>query len=89
MIATRHDLGMDTHLTPINEAVVREREESFRVARERAANTFRERDRRPEAEHVARPRRERGSGLDLFVVTLFAILAAGFVSLVVTTLQVG
>ena len=33
--------------------------------------------------------RRRGGGLDLLVVTLFAVLAAGFVSLVVTTLQVG
>ncbi len=36
----------------------------------------------------AAPARRRRGGADLLVVTLFAVLAAGFVSLVVTTLRI-
>ncbi len=89
MIAKCHDLVMDTHLTPINEDIVREREEALRAARERAANTYRDRSRDVGGDGAARAGRPTRGGLDMLVVTLFAVLAAGFVSLVVTTLQVG
>jgi hypothetical protein len=97
MVARRHDQGMDTHLTPTNEAVVREREDAMRVAHERATATFRARTDAADTTDSAtqhttpgtRARGRGGGGADVLVVTLFAVLASGLVSLVVTSLRVG
>lgn len=93
---------MDTHLTPLNEDVVREREDAMRAARERAETLFAQRRSDagtstlapctatgPGDRADADGRHQVGIPLDLVVVTLFAVLAAGFVSLVVTTLHIG
>lgn len=88
MIARRHDQDMETHLSPRNERVVREREDALRASNERAANSFRNRSDRVAPERGGRvpAGRQAGGGLDLLVVALFVILAIGLVSLVVTTL---
>lgn len=92
---------MDTHLTLLNEDVVREREHAMRHANERAAGRA---DTAPIADYAVmtgghvtpgvdagaqrvEPAGRRAHGLDLVVVTLFAVLAAGFVSLVATTIR--
>jgi hypothetical protein len=86
---------MDTHLTLINEDVVREREDALHRAHDRAEAANRARVEHIPAAHgttetdeVGRGAgRRRHGGADLFVVTLFAVLAAGFVSLVATSLR--
>lgn len=87
---------MDTHLTPTNETVVREREQAMRTARQRAATASRARREAGQAhttDGASRPNepdagRSPGGAGDVLVVTLFAVLASGLVSLVVTTLRV-
>ena len=73
---------MDTHLEPLNEAIVREREDAMRRmdARRRGPATT------PDAPVSTRHRWI--PSVELVVVTMFALLAAGFVSLVVTGLRV-
>ncbi len=101
MVARRHDKGMDTHLTLLNEDVVTERELAMRHAGERAAGRG---GAAPISDYAAmtgghvtpghggaharvEPAGRRARGLDLVVVSLFAVLAAGFVSLVATTIR--
>ncbi|MCW2922359.1 MAG: hypothetical protein JWL76_2233 [Thermoleophilia bacterium] len=99
---------MNTHLTPTNETVVREREDAMRLAHERAATTFRARigaadtldaDDTIDAGDAAdagtlttqdAPASVRSgrAGGDVVVITLFAVLASGLVSLVVTRLRI-
>lgn len=113
---------MDTHLTLINEDVVREREAALRASRERADAASlaripvqhrafdegggggpepgagmrdadaasRARTAQAHAADVAAAEEEHHPhrGADLLVFTLFAVLGAGFVALVVATLQI-